>query len=138
MGDKEWSPSSVFDIFGDDLSRQILVLASERSLSVDELVDHLETSRPTVYRRTNALIEQDLLRERQQVDADGHHHKVFETTLRRATFEIEDGGYNIDIELRRSLADQFDALWTDLEQAPPDGDPDGSRRDAPTDDLHHG
>ncbi|MFB6159681.1 MAG: ArsR/SmtB family transcription factor [Haloferacaceae archaeon] len=141
MGDKEWSPSNVFELFGDELARQILVLTSERPLAADELAEHLEVSPPTVYRRTNALVEQDLVRERQQVDADGHHYRTFETTLKRVAFEIEDGGYNVDVEMRRSLADQFQALWTDLERASPDGDRDATddaEPEATADDLPPG
>lgn len=141
MAEKEWSPSNVFDVFGDDLSRRILVLASERPLPADELVEMLDVSRPTVYRRVNALIEQDLVVERQQVDADGHHYKTFETTLERISFEIDDGGCNIDIRMRRSLVDQFDALWLDLEEASPEEDltaADGAERDGTSGDIHHG
>lgn len=114
MGKKEWSPEGIFDLFGDDLTRQILVLASERPLSADEVSSTLDASRPTIYRRLNALLEYDLLKEQQQIDADGNHYKTFETTLHRVAFEIDDGGYNIDVQMRRNIVDQFDGLWSDL------------------------
>lgn len=114
MGGKEWNPANVFEIFGDELTRQILVLASEEPLSAGELSEHLDASLPTVYRRVNALLEHDLIAEHQQIDRDGNHYKTFETTLKRVSFEIEAGGYNVDVEMRRSLVDQFGELWSDL------------------------
>lgn len=116
MGKKEWDPSTVFDVFGDAIARRILVLASKRPVAADDLADQLEVSEPTVYRRVNKLLEYDLLSERQVIDGDGHHYKTYETTLKRASFEIDSGGYNIDLEIRQSLADQFDAFWSDLER----------------------
>lgn len=117
MGDKEWSPSDVFDVFGDALSRQILVLASEQPLSADDLAEYLDTSAPTVYRRLNGLQEYDLITESQQIDTDGNHYQTFETTMKRISFELTEGGYKIDLQMRHSLADRFDSFWTDLEQS---------------------
>lgn len=121
MGGKQWAPTNIFDVFGDELARQILILTSERPLSADALSEHLDASPPTIYRRVNTLIEYDLVTSRQRVDDDGHHYRTFETTLKRVAFEIEDGGYNIDVQMRRSLVDQFEAFWSDLEDSSPRG-----------------
>lgn len=117
MGEKEWDPSNVLDVFGDDLARKILVLASERPLAAEDLADELDVSRPTIYRRVNALIDYDLIREHQQIDIKGNHYQIFETTLKRISFEVADGGYDISLEMRQSLADQFESFWDDLEGA---------------------
>lgn len=117
MAEKEWSPSDVFDVFGDSLARRILVLASDRPLSADELADQFDASRPTIYRRLNALIDYDLLRKQQEINTDGNHYQVYETTLKRVTFEIEGGGYTIDMTVRQSLADQFESFWSGLEES---------------------
>lgn len=117
MGEKEWVPSDVFDVFGDALARRILVLASDRPVSADDLATQLDFSKPTIYRRVNALIDYDFLRERQQIDVKGNHYQSYETTLRSVTLEINDGGYNINLSMRQSLADQFESFWTDLEGA---------------------
>lgn len=141
MGRKEWDPTTVFDLFGDDLARRILVVASERPLSAGELASNLDASLPTVYRRVNALLEYDLVREQQQIDADGNHYKTFETTLNRIAFEIEDGGYNIDIQLRQSLVDQFGDFWSDLGQSSTGESIDqghGTEHNRPRRDTHHG
>lgn len=120
MTEKEWAPSDVFDVFGDSLARRILVLASDRPLSADDLADQFDVSRPTIYRRLNALIDYDLLREQQEIDVDGNHYKVFETTLERITFEIDGGGYTIDLTVRQSLADKFDSFWSGIEESQTD------------------
>lgn len=121
MGEKEWDPSDLFDVFGDALARRILVLASERPVSVGDLADQLAASRPTIYRRVNALIDYDLLRERQEIGRSGNHYQTFETTLQRVAFEIGGGGYDISLTMRQSLADQFESFWTDLDGANADG-----------------
>lgn len=136
MGEKEWDPATVFDVFGDALSRRILVLASDRPVAADDLAGQLDVSEPTIYRRVNTLLEYDLLRVRQVIDGDGHHYKTYETTLKRAAFEIENGGYNIDLEIRQSLADRFDAFWSDLERSQPAGAPEPV--DHPTDERTEG
>lgn len=141
MGEKEWAPMDVFDLFGDALTRRILVIASEQPLSADELAGSLDTSHPTVYRRINALLEYDLLKERQQIDAEGNHYKTFETTLNRIAFEIDDGGYDIDIRMRQSIVDQFGDLWSDLGEsgvAEPTGKTASSDRTSTRRDTHHG
>lgn len=137
MAEKEWDPATVFDVFGDELARRLLVLASDRPVAVDDLADQLDVSEPTVYRRVNTLLEYDLVSEHQEVADDGNHYKTFETALKRAAFEIEAGGYNIDLELRQSLVDQFDAFWSDLERSGPGPRPDPAT-DRPDGGTPHG
>lgn len=120
MADKEWTPSDVFDVFGDELARRILVLASERPMSADELSDLLNVSEPTIYRRLNALLNYDLLSQEQQLDPEGNHYQTVETTLQKVVMEIEDGGYNVNLQMRQSLADQFDSFWSGIEESQSD------------------
>nr|WP_264474849.1 helix-turn-helix domain-containing protein [Salinirubrum litoreum] len=116
---KEWEPENVFDVFGSERARQILVLASVEPVSAEEIADRLDTSLPTVYRRVNAMVEYDLLAEDTAIDADGHHYTTYETKLQELCVEIEEGGFTIDIEYRRDLVDKFGDFWGDL------GDGDG-------------
>jgi Fe2+ or Zn2+ uptake regulation protein len=110
----EWDPDTVFDVFGSERARQILVLASVDPVSAEEIADRLDTSLPTVYRRVNAMVDYDLLVEDTAVDPDGHHYTTYETQLREICFEIEDGGVTIDVEYRRDLVDKFGDFWGDL------------------------
>lgn len=120
MAEKEWAPTDIFDVFGDTLARRILILASERPLSADELAEHLDVSEPTIYRRLNALQDYDLLSQQRQLDPEGNHYQTVETTLRKVVLEIEEGGYNVNLQLRQSLADQFDSFWSGLEESQTD------------------
>lgn len=52
---KGWNSRTVFDVFGDERSRRILTLASERPRSAEALTERLEVSQPTVYRRLDVL-----------------------------------------------------------------------------------
>ena len=111
---KEWEPEDVFDVFGNELAREILVLASVEPMSAEELAERCERSQPTVYRRLNALESYGLLSERQEVDPDGHHYKTYETKLREVSFTIEDGGFTIDLDIRKDLVDKFSDFWTGM------------------------
>ncbi|MFB6154969.1 MAG: ArsR/SmtB family transcription factor [Haloferacaceae archaeon] len=122
-----WDPDNVMDVFGNEYARQILALGSVEPMPAEDMAEVLDASLPTVYRRVNVLLEYDLLKERTQVDDEGHHYKTFETSLRRVAFEVEDGGVNIDMELRRDLFDRFSDFWQELEDA-------GSPFDAEDDD----
>lgn len=111
---KEWAPDDVFDVLASDTAREVLALASVRAVSADDLAEHCEVSLPTIYRRTNALVEYDLLAERTEIDEHGNHYKTFETTLDRLCVEIEDGTIDVDVETSRDLVDQFEQFIDDL------------------------
>lgn len=141
MGEIESDPIRIFDLFGDNLSRRILILASEQPLSADELATTLDASHPTIYRRINALLDYDLVREEQHIDADGNHYKTFETTLNRIAIEVDDGGYTVDIRMRQNLVDQFGDFWSDLGESDLGGSIDPDTTDEASDgryDHHHG
>lgn len=119
MADKEWSPSSLLDLFGDPVARATLVVANRGPVAVKEIADVLEVSEPTVYRRVDPLVEANLLAVSHRVDGDGNQHKVYETVLDEVTLAIEDDGYVVDVTVEQGIADDFDDLWSDLEA--PDG-----------------
>lgn len=119
MGDKEWNPENLFDVLGDSLSRQILILANDSPVSATKLVDELDVTPPTVYRRLDELDDYDLLKEHRQIDERGNHYRTFETSLSRVEFEIEDGEFTVDVGMRRDLTDRFEAFWSEFEGAGP-------------------
>lgn len=141
MGQKEWDPADVFDLMGDDLTRRILALASERPFSAAELAEAMDASNPTIYRRINALLEYDLVDEHLQIDSEGNHYNTFESTLNRIAFEIEDGGYTVEIETRQDLVEQFDEFWSGLGESRIDETVErgeNSDRPGPRRDTYHG
>ncbi|WP_248910245.1 ArsR/SmtB family transcription factor [Halocatena marina] len=113
---KEWNPDTIFDIFASETARNILALASMKPMSADELAQYCDTSKPTIYRRINVLLDHDFLTANDKNDRDGIQYRTFTTNLHRISFEINDGGIDTDLQLRHDLVDQFDGLWTDLQR----------------------
>lgn len=114
---KEWDPEDIFDVLGSELARHILVLASDESRSARQLAERCGASLPTVYRRVDALQEYGLLDEELRIDEQGNKFRLFETRLNRVCFEVDDDGFDVDVEFRRDTVDQFEAFWTDLERS---------------------
>ena len=104
----DWDPKTVFDVLGDEKARRILAAANLEPVSAQELADGLGVSEATVYRRVDACTDYDLLVERTRIDEDGNHYTAYETKLQRACFEVEGGGYDVNVELRR---DPDPAQW---------------------------
>ncbi|MFC7018233.1 MULTISPECIES: ArsR/SmtB family transcription factor [Haloarcula] len=124
----DWDPETVFEVLGSEEVRRILAVANVKPMSVPELADGLEASEPTLYRRINVCQEYDLLTEATRVDEDGNHYKVYETALERISFELDGGGFEVDLELRRDLVEQAEDAWDDIGEG---GERRGGDRDAP-------
>jgi Fe2+ or Zn2+ uptake regulation protein len=112
---KEWDPSDIFDVLASDHARKILAAASVRPVSAQELKTICETSLPTVYRRVNALIAYDLLSDHLEIESDGTHYSTYTSDLQEVSIRVEDGGFNVNIELQKDSVDQFGELISDLE-----------------------
>lgn len=113
MSSKQWNPETVFDLFGDETARGVLLL-SQRPRSAEELSEELDVSLPTVYRRTNQLTEFGLLAEHVRADENKNRYRVFETTLERLAVTLDEEGYQVDVRTSQQLDDRFQAFWTDL------------------------
>lgn len=122
----DWNPQSVFDLLANGEVRTILAAASIRPLSAEELCELTDVSLPTIYRRLNALVEYGLLSEEQTVGEDGRQFKRYETDLQELSVTVEDGDFNVNIELQKDAVDKFGELWSDLEEG-------RDRSDAPLD-----
>lgn len=103
--DREWDPETVFEVLGSELSRRILALSEIRPCSADELAEHCDASKPTVYRRLNVLQEYDLVVERSAIDDEGNHYKTYETALESICFSVKAGRFEVDIELAHEIVD---------------------------------
>lgn len=115
MGDKEWCPAYILDVFGDPIARATLVLANDDAISVKEIAETLDVSTPTIYRRIDPLVDANLLEERRQIDQKGNQHNVYRTLLDEVTFTIEGDSYTVDTQINQDLADDIESLWSDLE-----------------------
>ncbi len=139
---KEWEPENVFDVLGSEVARQILALASLKPLSATELAEHCGVSEPTIYRRIHALQEYDMLDEQMELDDEGHHYKRFRTSLKEARFQVDEGQFDIDIQLKKDYSDKFTDFWNDLEKGATevsnDTNADSRHRDSSSSDLSGG
>ena len=113
---KEWDPNNIFEILASKHARNILVAASVRPVSAQELKTICETSLPTVYRRVNALLQYDLLSDKIEVEPDGTQYNTYTSNLKEIKIRLEDGGFNVNIEIQRDNVDQFSELINDLEK----------------------
>lgn len=101
----EWDAETLFDVFERETARKILALTSVEPMAAQELAERTDESEPTIYRRLDALEEYDLVEERTHMDADGNHYSEYETNLEAVCFQLEDGGFTIDVTYRKELVD---------------------------------
>lgn len=112
----EWNAAATFDALANPTAREILVHASGRELTAEELAERCDVSLPTVYRHVETLADCSLLTERTNVDAEGNHYKTVETTVEEFRIEVSPDGFDLAVEQRREdLVDRFEGLWSDLE-----------------------
>lgn len=86
----------VLSLLSDDHARAILAAVGEDSLPARELVDRLEASRATVYRRLNSLESAGLIRTRTAYHPDGHHRQEYSLALDRV--ELSLGAEGVDLQ----------------------------------------
>jgi Fe2+ or Zn2+ uptake regulation protein len=98
---RAWEAETVFDLLGNELVRELLVLTSVEPLSAEALAERCSASQPTVYRRLDSLEEYDLVGVHTEYDEEGNHYQSYECRLEEAHISIEDGGFTVDITLRR-------------------------------------
>jgi|GEM_PF-979608 len=113
----EWSHDSLFDLVGDEITRDILERTSTEPTSADDLADRIDVSLPTVYRRLNALAEFELLEETIHVDDDGNHYKRFVTPLVAVTMRLDRGTWSVDVDRRSDIGERPSSHWGDLDGA---------------------
>lgn len=130
---KEWTPSNIFEILASEHARKILAAASVKPVSAQELKDICDTSLPTIYRRVNALLRHDLLSDQLEVEPDGTHYNLYTSNLKEIHIRVEDGGFNVNTEIRKDSVDQFGELISDLESGQCSSE--SKRDDDETDDI---
>jgi len=104
----DWDPETLFDVLGSEEVRRILALADREPTSAGELADRLDVSQPTVYRRLDACEAYDLVERGTTIDDEGNHYQVYETNLERLCYVVDDGGFDVHVELRQDVVDGDD------------------------------
>jgi predicted transcriptional regulator len=94
----------LLDLLGDRSVRRILVHTSERPRSASELAAACDVSKPTVYRRLEALERRDLLARETRYDADGNHYATYACRLEEVTFGVGADGLAADLDRTRPEA----------------------------------
>lgn len=112
MGDP--TPEEVFELLGDEYAREILARTSQESMSAPELIDACDASERTIYRRLDDLQSLDLLTETMEIDPDGHHRSVYAARLETIRVDLNDGRYEIRLQLEEDTADRFARMWKDI------------------------
>lgn len=107
-------PEAVLELFGDPYVRTIVRTASRQPMSVKELSEECDSALSTVYRRVDDLVDEGLLVERTQLEPDGSHHSVYETSLEVMTLRVEGGRFDLDFEVSRDPAERFTTMWRDI------------------------
>ncbi|MFC7068168.1 helix-turn-helix domain-containing protein [Halobaculum lipolyticum] len=102
--------ASVAAVLDDAHARAILVNTAREPLSVDELVERVDGSRSTVYRRAQRLAELDLVAESREIDPDGHHFTTYRARLDRVTIDLDGDGFAINVDRRAVEDDAVDRL----------------------------
>lgn len=104
---EECDLETVAAIIEDECARTILAETSVRAMTVNELADRMDASKPTIYRRIDDLEACGLVAARVRPDDEGHHEKVFTATFDRLTVELDDGTYDYELERTEPMADRL-------------------------------
>jgi len=89
--------TEVLSLLSDEYARELLSVLSEESLSARELVDRLDMSRATVYRRLDRLESAGVLETSMCIDPDGHHRKYFHVFVERMQLSLDSGGVTLEV-----------------------------------------
>jgi DNA-binding transcriptional ArsR family regulator len=87
----------VLSLLSDEYARELLSVLSEESLSARELVDRLDMSRATVYRRLDRLESAGVLESSMRIDPDGHHRKCFQAVVERMQLMFDADGVMLEV-----------------------------------------
>lgn len=82
-------------LLSDDHARDILDTLGEEALSARALIDRLDVSRATVYRRLNRLEEASVVETQMTFDPEGHHRKQYRVTIDELQLSFEEDGLTV-------------------------------------------
>lgn len=102
------------DTIGDRYARNVLAQICDRAYSAQEIAQHLDYSKNTVYRRINTLKEHGLVETQTKIVEDGNHYQVHEAAFDSVVVSVVDEEYDVEIYRGDELPDQFASLWDDL------------------------
>lgn len=89
------APEEVLSLLSDEHARTIMAAVGDGALPARKLVDCVDASRATVYRRLDRLEEVGLLETRTTYHPDGHHRQEFSLAVDRV--ELSLGADGVDL-----------------------------------------
>lgn len=115
-GDGPDDEGAFFALLDDDYARAILVETRGEPRSAEALSEAIDASESTVYRRIERLRERDLVEGEQRLDPGGHHFEVYTARLERATIDLTEDGFVVEIDRSEAAdpADRFTRLYEEL------------------------
>jgi predicted transcriptional regulator len=96
-GTDEIDQETLLSLMSDEYARRILNALGTRALSARELIERLDVSRATVYRRLDSLEEAGIVGSSMEIHPDGHHRKQFQITIERVNLAFEPDGVTVDV-----------------------------------------
>lgn len=87
----------ILSLVSDEYAQRILDALGEEPLAARELVNRLDASRATVYRRLNRLESTGVVESSMTIHPEGHHRKEFRITVERMDLTFGSDGVMIDV-----------------------------------------
>lgn len=97
----EPSTEQLLDLFGDEYTRRVFEVVSERPRGGRAVAEAAGVSRATAYRRLNELRDAGLVRSEYQISSDGHHHKQFAASAEHLSVSLDNGEIDAAISFGR-------------------------------------
>ncbi len=88
--------AATLELLSDDHARRVLDALDEEPLPASDLVERLESSRATVYRRLDSLESAGLVRSSISVQADGHHRRKYRVAVDRVRLGFGSDGIAVE------------------------------------------
>lgn len=80
------------DLFGDEYTRKVFETITDQPRCGRSVAEAANVSRPTAYRRLNALKDAGLIRTQMSISADGYHREQFEAVTTSFTISMDEDG----------------------------------------------
>ena len=92
--------AELLELLGDEYTREVFEAVIERPRSGREVAETTTVSKPTAFRRLNALEAAGLVTTEMVIDADGHHHKAYQSVLESLSFELGPDGIDVEVAVK--------------------------------------
>lgn len=95
--DREREPADLLRLLNAEYTKSIIEAIQSESKPARAIAEECGASRPTVYRRLNALEDAGLVDCSMECDGDGRHRTRFETTLEAVFVDVTSDGLSVTV-----------------------------------------